>query len=77
MLKPCFFLRPVQSNLNGLFKVNCCIIKQKCVSVWWLDFIERYYSVVMYEREENAQFSLISYPKERRFRVVNKTLPDS
>ena len=30
----------------------------------------------MYEREENAQFSLISYSKERRFRVF-QTLPDS
>ena len=30
----------------------------------------------MYEREENAQFSLISYSKERRFTVV-QTLPDS
>ena len=30
----------------------------------------------MYEREENAQFSLISYSKERRFRVF-QNLPDS
>ena len=30
----------------------------------------------MYEREENAPFSLISYSKERRFRVF-QTLPDS
>ena len=30
----------------------------------------------MCEREENAQFSLISYSKERRFRVY-QTLPDS
>ena len=30
----------------------------------------------MYEREENAQFSLISYSKERPFRVY-QTLPDS
>ena len=30
----------------------------------------------MYEREENAQFSLISYSKERRFTVF-QTLPDS
>ena len=30
----------------------------------------------MYEREENAQFSLISYSKERRFRAF-QTLPDS
>ena len=30
----------------------------------------------MYEGEENAQFSLISYSKERRFRVY-QTLPDS
>ena len=30
----------------------------------------------MYECEENAQFSLISYSKERRFRVF-QTLPDS
>ena len=30
----------------------------------------------MYEREENAQFSLISYSKERQFRVF-QTLPDS
>ena len=27
VLKPCFFLRPVQSHLNGLFKDNCWIIK--------------------------------------------------
>ena len=27
VLKPLFFLRPVQSHLNGLFKVNCWIIK--------------------------------------------------
>ena len=27
VLKPCFFLRPAQSHLNGLFKVNCWIIK--------------------------------------------------
>ena len=30
----------------------------------------------MYEREENAPFSLISYSKERRFRVF-QTMPDS
>ena len=30
----------------------------------------------MYEREENAQFSLISYSKERRFGVF-QILPDS
>ena len=30
----------------------------------------------MYEREENAQLSLVSYSKERRFRVF-QTLPDS
>ena len=46
------------------------------MSILWLDFIWRYYSVFMYEREENAQFSLISYSKERRFRVF-QTLPDS
>ena len=34
------------------------------------------YSVFMYEREEKAQFSLISSSKERRFRVF-LTLPDS
>ena len=76
VLEPCFFLGPVQSHLNGLFKVNCWIIKYKYVSVLWRDFIYRYYSVFMSEREENAPFSLISYSKERRFRVF-QTLPDS
>ena len=42
----------------------------------WLDFIKRYYPVFMYKREENAQFLLISYSKEHRFRVF-QTLPDS
>ena len=39
-------------------------------------FLRWWNSVFMYEREENAQFSLISYSKERRFRVY-QTLPDS
>ena len=74
--KSCFFLRPTQLHLNSLSKDNCWIINYKSVFVLWLDFIQRYHPAFMYEREENAYSSLISYSKERRFSVF-QTLPDS
>ena len=46
---------------------NTAIIKYKCVL--WPYFTQRNHAVFMYEREENAQFSLISCLKERRFRL--------